>query len=789
MKRKQLSRRKAKEVLEKLMIDQNDFRDALKAVRPSALREVLVEIPNVKWSSIGGLDDVKQELKEAVEWPLKHPDAFTRLGVKPPRGILLYGAPGTGKTLLAKAVANESEANFILVKGPELLCVSEDTHIFTDFCGVRKISEFYDDVRLNSVIEKSTDKLEVIRPKKRINSFAVTEDGEIVKTAIVTAHKLWVDDCYTVRLQNNSTLTGSKNQPLLVYRDSQIKWVKLQDVKAGDYVAHPSVLNTFNKKIQLAFPDYEHLRMVKEDKDSYYARVFSAREVTRLPKYVTEELASFLGWFVSDGSISKNEIAICNYGKDNQKEIRRLFKQFVPAGRIRTHKDKVVVYSTPLVKYLEAIFKQKLGAKKCSAIKCPNLISKADARIIAAFLRAAYKGDGSISDTKIEYGTMSRHLAEGISYMLVILGIKNRFWRRKDKAFLVTVSGLKEMSLFKMKVFGSKGLAAPKIRKSYNASYILPPISPLLKECKEKIGLRYDREIPDGSLEQAISGRRRLGLLRLQQIMAIYNKYASRNIKSLQSYKTLSFIAKGNVLWTQVVSKVRARPQIMYDVETEHGSFIGGNLPMILHNSKWVGESEKAVREVFKKARQASPTVIFFDEIDSIAPRRGGSDDGHVVERVVNQLLTEMDGLEEMRDVVVVAATNRPDMLDTALLRPGRFDRIILCPAPDLKSREEIFKVHTKGMPVSKVDLKELASKTEGYVGADIEALAREAAMLALRKDIASKEVTMKQFEEALKKVRPSVTKEIEEVYKELKNHFTAARGKQLLEEKPAYMG
>ena len=205
--------------------------------------------------------------------------------------------------------------------------------------------------------------------------------------------------------------------------------------------------------------------------------------------------------------------------------------------------------------------------------------------------------------------------------------------------------------------------------------------------------------------------------------------------------------------------------------------------------SKWVGESEKAVREVFKKARQTSPTIIFFDEIDSIAPRRGISSDAQVTERVVNQILTELDGLEDLNDVVVIAATNRPDMIDPALLRPGRFDRIILTPSPDKKSRLKILEVHTKNMPLKDVDIKKLADKTEGYVGADIEAIAREAAILALRTDINAKEITMNHFEEALKQVRPSVTKEVEKAYKDLKDHFKAARAKQMKEEQPSYFG
>ena len=175
--------------------------------------------------------------------------------------------------------------------------------------------------------------------------------------------------------------------------------------------------------------------------------------------------------------------------------------------------------------------------------------------------------------------------------------------------------------------------------------------------------------------------------------------------------------------------------------------------------SKWVGESEKGLREVFRKARLAAPTIIFFDEIDALAPSRGGDGEGsHVTERMVNTMLAEMDGLQQLKDIVVIAATNRADMLDPALLRPGRFDKLVQVPAPDERARMEILKVHTARMPLGRdVDLKDLASKTEGYSGADIEALAREAGMNSLRENIGAKSVERKHFEKALSGVRPTL--------------------------------
>ncbi|MFX0060697.1 MAG: AAA family ATPase [Candidatus Hermodarchaeota archaeon] len=197
--------------------------------------------------------------------------------------------------------------------------------------------------------------------------------------------------------------------------------------------------------------------------------------------------------------------------------------------------------------------------------------------------------------------------------------------------------------------------------------------------------------------------------------------------------------------------------------------------------SKWVGESEKAIREIFRKARTASPAIIFFDEIDATAVRRGLSDSTLVNERVISQLLTEMDGMEPLTDVIVIAATNRPDMIDPALLRPGRIDRLINIPPPSPSSREKIFEIHTKGMPLAEdVDLQKLAKQTDSYVGADIELICREAAMLALRENLDAKNVYQRHFEEAMKAIHPSVTPELLKMYedleKNLKRRYTAEK-------------
>ncbi len=211
-------------------------------------------------------------------------------------------------------------------------------------------------------------------------------------------------------------------------------------------------------------------------------------------------------------------------------------------------------------------------------------------------------------------------------------------------------------------------------------------------------------------------------------------------------------------------------------VANESGAnFIAVRGPEIF--SKWVGESEKAIREIFRKARQAAPCIVFFDELDAIAPRRGLWEGTRVHENVVNQILSEIDGLVELRGVVIIGATNRPDIVDPALLRPGRFDRLLLVPPPDKKARLEIFRVHTKNMPLADdVNLEILAEKTEGYSGADIEAVCREAGMFAMREGEDVDKVYMRHFEQALKLIRPSITPELMKQYKAVADQLMGAR-------------
>ncbi|MFH1821310.1 MAG: AAA family ATPase [Methanobacteriota archaeon] len=440
---------------------------------------------------------------------------------------------------------------------------------------------------------------------------------------------------------------------------------------------------------------------------------------------------------------------------------------FVPKKRIAEYKDgvRITVYSTPLVLYLESILGMKLNRKKSHIIKIPHQILKSSADVMSSFLRGAYGGDGYIGDKKIEYGTMSRELIEGIAYVLTALGVKYKFWKRKDGMYLITISGKLEMQKTKQVIFGTK--PGERIRRQYNAQYRVPDVSGLIRKAKETLNLRYGKEIPEGLFEGVISQRKRCGKIRIQRIFEYIDRYATPDFKTSETYRSLRIISKGDLSWTRVVNKRRSAPRWMYDLETGISSFTGGNLPMLLHNSKWVGESERGVRETFHKAKMAAPAIVFFDEIDALVPRRGsGMGDSNVTERVISQLLTELDGLEKLENVVVIGSTNRPDLVDPALIRPGRFDRLVLISGPEKKTRLDILKIHTKKMSLTKdVDLELIAKETEGYSGSDLASLCREAAMLVLRKDIKGKEVKMQQFKDAMEMVRPSISPEVEKSY------------------------
>jgi len=557
-------------------------------------------IPEVTYEDLGGLHEEVKKVREMIELPLKHPELFERLGIEPPKGILLHGPPGSGKTLLAKAVANETNANFILINGPEIM---------SKYYGQSEenLRKKFEDAEKNAPSIIFIDEIDAIASKRE------DTHGEVERR--VVAQLLALMD--GLKSRGKVVVIAASNIPNSL--DPALR-------RPG----------RFDREIEIGVP---------KQKGRHTILKIHTRNMPLAKDVLLKDMAAVTHGFVgADLSALAKEAAMI------------VLRRLLPELKL---KDDEAIPPEMLedLRITKKDFQEALKVVRPSAMR----------EVLVELPNIKWSQIGGLEDVK-------QQLKEAVEWPL-------------------------------------------KTPEAFRALGVSPPKGILL----------YG---PPGT---------------------------------------------GKTLLAKAVA-----------TESE-ANFILVKGPEML--SKWVGESEKGIRKIFQKARQTSPTIIFFDEIDAIAPVRGASSDSHVTERVVNQLLTEMDGLDELNEVVVIAATNRPDMLDTALLRPGRFDRIILTPSPDALARLEVFKVHTSKMPLSNVDLDRLVSLTEGYVGADIEAICREAAIVALREDIKSKIVTQYHFEQAISRVKPSVTKEIEKAYHEIQEHFRSAQAKQMKEEKPSYMG
>ncbi len=571
-------------------------------ISPKAVEVVEeAEIMEVSYEDIGGLSDEIEKIREMVELPLKHPELFERLGIEPPKGVLLHGPPGTGKTLLAKAVANETQSNFIVINGPEIM------------------SKYYGQSEEN------------LRKK--------FEEAE-------------------------------KNAPSIIFID-----------------------------------EIDAIAPKRED---------SKGEVER--RVVAQLLA------LMDGLKSRGKLVVI--------AATNIPNQLDPALRRPGRFDRELEIGVPKKEGRLNIL--KIHTRNMPLSKEVNLNSLADIThgFVGADLAALARETAMIVLRRILPDIKTKEDETVPKELLEKLQIKHDDFVNALK--FVRPSALREVLIEKPNV-------------SWEQIGGLENVKQQLKEAVE-----WPFKHPEA--------------------------FARLGIKPPKGILLYGAPGTGKTMMAKAVAK------------ESNANFILVKGPELI--SKWVGESEKGIREIFKKARQASPSVIFFDEIDSIAQRRGAnSSDSGVTERVVNQMLTEMDGMIELHDVIVLAATNRPDRLDTAILRPGRFDRIILCPSPDEKSREQILKIHTEKMPLKGISLTELAKETKGFVGADLEALCREAGILALRENIKAEEVLKKHFDAAMEIVHPSVTEEIEKAYEKIQKEFKRTRAKEMEEEKPSYWG
>ena len=535
-------------------------------------------LPRTTYEDIGGLHEEIQRVREMVELPLRHPELFQRLGIEPPKGVLLHGPPGCGKTLLARAVANESEANFYSINGPEIM---------SKFYGESeaRLREIFQQAQQNAPSIIFVDELDAIAPKRE----EVT--GEVERR--VVAQLLALMDGLSGR--GNVIVIGATNRPGAL--DPALR-------RPG----------RFDREIEIGVPD----KVGRHEVLQIHTRGMPLAEDVDLKK-----LADMThGYTGADLSALGRETAM--------KALRRYLPQ------INLEEERI----PPAVL-------EKMDVRMDDFVNAYKEITPTAMREVYIEVSTVHWDDaGGLEEVK-------QHLIEAVEWPL------------------------KNPEMFK------------------------------------RLGIKP----PKGILLYGPPGC-------------------------------------GKTLLARAVA-----------TESE-ANFISIKGPEVF--SKWVGESEKAIREVFRKARMAAPAVIFLDEMDSLTPRRGaGFSDSGVSERVISQLLTEMDGLVTLQDIVVIAATNRPDVVDPAVLRPGRFDRLIYVSEPDEKSRLQIFKIYTKDMPTAKdVDLSQLATLTRYYSGADIESLCREAAMHALRRDVKAGEVTMKDFQDAIKEVGPSVTPDMEKWYK-----------------------
>ncbi len=541
------------------------------------------EVSGVTYEDIGGLHEELQRIREMIELPLKHPELFRHLGIEPPKGVILYGPPGSGKTLIAKAVANETGAHFVSINGPEIM---------SKFYGESeaRLREVFQEAEQNAPSIIFIDELDAIAPKRS----EVT--GEVERR--VVSQLLTLMD--GLRSRGQVVVMGATNRMEAI--DPALR-------RPG----------RFDREIRVGVPDRNGRKEIL---------LIHTRRMPLAEDVNIDELADITHGFVGADIAALTREAAMN-----------ALRRFLP--QIDLEKEIIPAEILEQIKVTRDDFANALKNIQPSALR------------------------------------------------EVVLEIPNVKWEE--------IGGLETVK--------------QELREAVEWPIKYP-------EVFKRLGIRPPR-----------------GIL-------LYGPPGTG--------KTL--LAKA--------------------VATEsQANFISVKGPEVL--SKWVGESEKAVREVFRKARETAPCIVFFDELDSIAPRRGLHTDAGVTDRIVNQLLTEMDGMQTLKGVVIMGATNRPDILDPALLRPGRFDRVLYVPPPDRAARLQIFKIHTRGMPLDKdVNLEDLAAITEGYTGADIEAIVREAAMSAARENINIQVVSMRHFEKALAKVKASVGAEEKAEYDRIVSNF-----------------
>ncbi len=715
------------------------------------LREkpVVVDVTGtgITYEDIGGLSEEIQRLREMIELPLKHPEVFERLGIESPKGVLMYGPPGTGKTLIARAVANESGANFCSIAGPEIM---------SKYYGEseQRLREIFEQAKKDAPSIIFIDELDSIAPKRE----EVT--GEVERR--VVAQLLTMMDGMEERGQ--VVVIGATNRIDAIDPALRRPGRFDREIEIGvpDQADRLEILQIHSR----GMPIYHWENDIAEKKLLERIASFENNSKTRISENTLK-----IEILISEKSKIENELKDITDEQDKQSQ--HLKSRIDDLGKnIETHKNN-----------------NKKLEKEIHSINKINETLKEKRNILEVIL----------ADINEIRQTSEREL-EDVSITFSEKHIKQKDKKIRDIEETLFESGVVSDGYFKKVIEDSAPHMLDHLA-SVTHGFVGADISALVREAAMKALRRY---LPQIKLDEAVPRE----ILNSMQVKASDFEEALKDVEPSAMREVMVEIPK--VAWEDVGGLDEAKQEIIEAVEwplkrpekfrkmgirppkgillygppgtgktllakaaanESSANFISIRGPQLL--SKWIGESEKAVREVFKKARQVAPSILFLDELDAIAPIRGMDFGSKASERVVNQLLTELDGIEVLKNVVVIAATNRPEIVDPALIRSGRFDRLVFVGPPARAGRVEIFRIHLKNIPLSDdVNLEELADLTDNYVGSDIESLCREAVMLALREDFNAEKIEMRHFRDSLKKVRPALVEGMIEYYEKLQEQF-----------------
>jgi CDC48 subfamily AAA family ATPase len=744
------------------VIQVRDFTEFEVKEKPTSVTET----PAIRYEDIGGLKDEIARVREMVELPMKHPELFEKLGIKPPKGVLLYGPPGTGKTLLARAVASESNAYFIPLNGPEIM----DKYYGES---ERKLRDIFKEGEENAPSIIFIDEIDSIAPKRE------EVRGEVERR--VVAQLLASMDGLVGR--GNVIVIGATNREDSIDPALRRPGRFDREIEIGvpDKAGRKEIMQIHTRGMPLE-PTFDSQGLEKALKTA------EAKEKSKIQKIIKHARDDALKKIIQNDS-ERIRLQLFGLNKEDRAAITAEYNKKI--------KEKLI----------RAVSRMD-GQEVIDKIKSAQNLEELTQIVHGDFEDSRQKiRIGSILKSEFsEYVEVNSETAsvEGYNYAPEVTSrvIGDANLSPEIRAYLIhRLSGERQTSEVKELIFGSSGEVKESVQK-IAIDNMLDSIAAITHGFVGADLEALTREAAMNALKKVlpeIDPNKEIPVEILEKLKVEKSDFTAAMKSVSPSALREVFVEVPNVKWTDIGGLKKVKQELREAVEwplkhpeafktmgirpskavllygpsgcgktllakaaaTEsEANLIAVKGPELL--SMWVGESERGVREIFKKAKQTAPTIILFDEIDALVPKRRGDAGGgsHVTETVVNQILTEMDGIEALENVIIVGTTNRPDMLDPSLLRPGRFDSKVLVTAPDRDARLAIFEIHTKGMPLKGVDLAPLADKTNGYSGADIEAICREAALIALREDIKADKVTDEDFKKALKKIKPSVSKD-----------------------------